>query len=106
MPTNTELRAGTTPRGFNVTLHPERLSLEASHTLNARNPLPEFCEQIGVGNNVIVQQATEKRLKNPVEAWCVVKVEEKPRKLGEAGVYAAMQYRKGKQYYFCALVCV
>ena len=37
----------------------------------------------------------EEWLENPDEAWFVVKVEEKPRKLKEAGVYAAVPYIKG-----------
>lgn len=95
MPTNTELQAGTTPRGFDVHLHPARPSPEARHTRNARNPLPEFCESIAVGENIVVRQATEERLENPNEAWFLAKVEEKPKKLEEAGVYAAVHYSKG-----------
>ena len=95
VPTNTRLGAGTTPRGFNVILHPARPSPEARHTRNARNPLPEFCQQIAVRDNIIVRQAEEERLENPGEEWFVAKVEEKPRKLDEAGVYAAVHYSKG-----------
>ena len=76
-------------------LHPARPSPEARHTRNARNPLPEFCQQIAVRDNIIVRQAEEERLENPGEEWFVAKVEEKPRKLGEAGVYAAVHYSKG-----------
>ena len=95
MPINTELRAGTTPRGFDVTLHPAHPSPEARHTRNARNPLPDFCEQMSVRNNIIVRMAEEERLENPGEEWFVARVEEKPRKLEEAGVYAAVHYSKG-----------
>ena len=48
-----------------------------------------------VGTNVIVRQAAEERLENPDEAWFLAKVEEKPKKLEEAGVYAAVQFSKG-----------
>ena len=81
MPTSTELLAGTTPRGFDVTLRPARPSPEARHTRNARNPLPDFREQLDVGTNVVVRQVAEERLENPDEAWFVAKVEEKPKKL-------------------------
>ena len=42
-----------------------------------------------------MRQAEEERLENPGEEWFVAKVEEKPRKLDEAGVYAAVHYSKG-----------
>ena len=45
--------------------------------------------------NVVVRQAAEERLENPEEAWFVAKLEEKPKKLEEAGVYAAVNYNKG-----------
>ena len=67
MPINTELGAGTTPRGFDVTLHPACLSPETRHTRSARNLLPEFFGQIAVRNNIIVWQVAEERLENPGE---------------------------------------
>ena len=50
---------------------------------------------ISVGENIIVRLAAEERDINPDEEWFVAKIEEKPRKLEEAGVYAAVPFEKG-----------
>ena len=44
---------------------------------------------------MVIQQAAWERLENPDEAWFVAKLEEKPKKLEEAAVYAAVHYNNG-----------
>ena len=65
------------------------------HTQNARNPCQEFCAGLKVGDNIVVRIADEEREMNPDEEYFVCKIEEKAIKLSEAGVYSAVNFKKG-----------
>ena len=66
-PANTETKAGKTPRGWTVTLEPKRQTLASRHTRGARNPLPEFCQELKVGQNIIVRVSNDEKDDNPDE---------------------------------------
>ena len=68
--------------------------MKCRHTRNARNPLPEFWEELRIGNNVIVGVSNEEREANPDEEYFIAKIVEKARKLEEDGTYSAVLYRK------------
>ena len=60
-PANTGMSAGTTPQATTVSLAPARPAPEARQTRNARNPLPEFCEGLAVGQNIIVRVSNDEK---------------------------------------------
>ena len=91
---NISMKAGTTPKASNVVLLPARPTPEIRHTRNARNPLPEFCKKLKVGDNVIVRVANEERLLNPDEEYFVAKVEQDAMQLNEAGTYSTVAFKK------------
>ena len=92
---NITLAAGTTPNVSTVKLYSARPAPEARHTRNARNPLPEFCSSLNIGNSIIVRSANkEEGEKNPDEDYFVVRIEEGAPKLDEAGVYSTVLFRK------------
>jgi hypothetical protein len=93
-PVNANLTAGTTPRGTSIVIPPLQQTQEARHTRNARNPLPEFCESLKIGTNVVVRVSAEERSENPDEEYFVAKIEEKAKKLEEDGVYSAVPFKK------------
>jgi hypothetical protein len=93
-PNNTTLKAGATPQATIEVIEPQRQAPEARHTRNARNPLPEFCRGLKVGENVIVRVSAEERALNPNEEYFVAKIEEKAKQLEEGGVHSAVQYQK------------
>ena len=93
-PANVNLQTAKTARATRVVLNSCRLAPEARHTRNARNPLPEFCEGLNVGDNIIVRVSNEEKAANPDEEYFVAKIEEKAVKLEEAGVYSAVQFKK------------
>jgi hypothetical protein len=95
MPANAELLAAATPRGLIVNIPAARPAPDMRHTRNARNPLPDFCEGLTVGNNIVVRISNDERADNPDEEYFVAKIEERAKKLDEAGTYSAVQYRKG-----------
>ena len=64
------------------------------HTRNARNPLPEFCNELKVGQNIIVRVSDEEREDNPDEEYFVAKIKGKVKQLEEDGVYSAVTFRK------------
>mmetsp|Transcript_37338 Transcript_37338/g.67147 ORF Transcript_37338/g.67147 Transcript_37338/m.67147 type:complete len:148 (+) Transcript_37338:840-1283(+) len=73
---------------------PARPTPELRHTRNARNPLPEFCKKLKLGDNIIVRVANEKRLLNADEEYFVAKIEEEAVQLNEAGTYSAVAFKK------------
>ena len=68
--------AGTTPKASTVKLYPTQPAPKACHNRNARNPLPEFCSSLNIGNNIIVRVANKEREKNPDEDYFFAKIEE------------------------------
>ena len=70
------LEAGVISPGSTLRLDSDRLTAEARHTRNARNPLPEFCTGLKIGSNVVVRIAEEEREMNPDEEYFVAKIEE------------------------------
>ncbi len=93
-PANGELLTAKTARATAVVVRSSRPAPEACHTRNARNPLPEFCKGLSVGDNIIVRVAEEEKESNPDEVYFVAKIEEKAVKLEEAGTYSAVQFKK------------
>ena len=91
---NTTLAAGTTPRATIVKLYSARPTPSARHTRNARNPRPEFCTGLKIGENVIVRASQEERNLNLNEDYFVAKIERKAKKLDEGGMYSAQPYQK------------
>lgn len=91
---NINLKGGTTAKASNIVLLPARPTPEARHTRNARNPLPEFCKKLKVGENVIVRVANEERLMNQDEEYFVAKIEQEALQLNEAGMYSAVAFKK------------
>ena len=83
---NTTLAAGTTPKASTVVLYSARPTPAARHTRNARNPPPEFCNSLSVGNNITVRVSNEEREDNSDEDYFVAKIEKRAKKLDEAGV--------------------
>jgi len=77
-----------------VRLHSARPSPEARRTRNARNPLPDFCEGLSVGENIIVRVSNDEKDENPDEEYFVAKIEEKAKQLEEEGVYSDVLYKK------------
>lgn len=77
-----------------VTLQSSRPAPAARHTRGARNPLPEFCKGLKVGQNIVVRVSNEEKDDNPDENYFVAKVEEKAIKLEEGGTYSAVLYKK------------
>ena len=73
-----------------VTLQPKQQTLASRHTRGARNPLPEFCQELKVGQNIIVRVSNDEKDDNPDEEYFVAKIQEKARKLEEAGTYSAV----------------
>ena len=88
------LSAGTTPRATAVKLCASGPTPAARHTRNARNPLPSFCEESTIGQNVIVRVRDDERATNPDEDYFVGKIEKKPLKLDKDGTYSAVLYKK------------
>ncbi len=88
-PANQCQRVGITPRTTEVALNSARQSPEARHTRNSRNPLPEFCNKLSMGQNIIVWVANNERLDNPDKDYCVVKTEGWATKLEEGGPRSA-----------------
>ena len=86
--------AGTTARATTVVLHSTRPVPVARHTQNARNPLPEFCERLCVGKNIVVRVSNEEKADNLDEDYFVAKIERKAMKLEEDGTYSAVPYRR------------
>ena len=68
--------------------------LDSCHNRNARNPLHEFCDALSVGDNVIVRVSKEEEDDNPDENYFVAKIEEIALRLGEAGTYSAVPFKK------------
>ena len=93
-PANINVKAGTTPEATNVVLMPARPTPQLRHTRNARNPLPGFCKNLKVGDNVIVRVANEERMENQDEDYYVAKIEGDALQLDEAGTYTAVLYKK------------
>ena len=93
-PANINLQSAKTARATTVKLQSARPAPEARHTRNARNPLPEFCEELSIGDNIIVRVSKEEKADNPDEEYFVAKIEEKAVKLEEAGTYSAVQFKK------------
>ena len=87
-------KVATTPRETAVTLQSARPAPESRHTRNSRNPLPEFCEGMTIGMNVIVRVSHEEKEANTDEEYFAAKIEEKARKLEESGTYSAVSYNK------------
>ena len=83
-----------TPKASNVVLLPALPTPEARHTRNVRNPLPEFCRKLRVGDNVIVCVTNEERLLNPDEEHFVAKIEQDVLLLNEAGTYSTVAFKK------------
>ena len=94
-PDNTDLKAGTAPRGTYVKLYSAHPTAEARHTRNSRNPLPEFCNSLKVRDNISVWVHNNERARNPNEDYFVAKIEKGARKLDEGGVYSVVKYNKG-----------
>ena len=93
-PANTDTKAGKSPRATTVTLQSARPAPAARHTRGARNPLPEFCKELKVSQNIVVRVSNEEKDESPDENYFVAKVEEKAIKLEEGGTYSAVLYRK------------
>ena len=89
------LVAGTTPRAVPRLLHSARLSAEACNTRNARNPLPELCGGLRVGDNIISQLANKERKSNPDEDYFIANIEGQDKKIDGAGIYSCVSYKKG-----------
>ena len=89
------LEEGTVPAGSTIRLDPAQPSPEARHTRNARNPLPDFCTGLKIGNNVVARIAEEERAINPDEEYFVAKVEVRAKKIDKAGFYSAVEFKKG-----------
>ena len=68
--------------------------MEERHTRNARIPLPDFCEGLSVGENMIVRVSNNEKEDNPDEEYFVAKIKEKAIKLEEAGTYSAIPFKK------------
>ena len=88
------LKAGTTPKASNVVLLPALPTPEARHTRNAKDPLPEFCKKLKVGDNVIVCVENEERWLNPDEEHFVTKIEQDALQLNEARTYSTVASKK------------
>ena len=86
---NESRKAGTTPRATELALKSAQSAPAARYTRNARNPLPEFCEKLSVGQNIIVRVANNERSDNPDEEYFVGKIEGKAMTLEEGGTYSA-----------------
>ena len=69
------LAAGTTPKASSVKLYSAQPASEARHTRNARNPSPQFCSSLNVGNNIIVLVSNEERENSPDEDYFVARIE-------------------------------
>ena len=63
------LEVGIIPPGSSVRLESANLPAESWHTRNACNPLLEFCIELKVGNNDVVQIAEEEWEINPDEEY-------------------------------------
>ena len=61
-PANSETKAGITPRGTTVILEPSRQTIDTHHTRGARNPLPEFCQGLKLGQNIVARVSMLKSL--------------------------------------------
>ena len=101
------LVAGTTPHAVPRLLHSARPSAEACNTRNARNPLPELCGGLRVGDNIISQLANKERKSNPDEDYFIYNIEGGDKKIYGAGIYRCVSYKKGywivcaQWYVFC-----
>ena len=93
-PASAGATTGTTPQATYVVIPPLRQAPTARHTRNTRNPLPEFCERLKAGSNVIVRVSEDEREFNPGEDYFIAKVEGKAKKLEEDGVHSAVMFRK------------
>jgi len=91
---DSDLKAGTTPKATSVKLQSARPAPASRHTRNARNPLPEFCEKLKVGENIIARIAEEEKSYNPDEEYFVAKIEERAKKLEEDGTFCAVPFKK------------
>lgn len=69
MPANSETKAGITPRGTTVILEPSRQTIDTRHTRGARNPLPEFCQGLKLGQNIVAHVSKEEKEDNPNEEY-------------------------------------
>lgn len=108
-PDNVDLTAGLTPRATTVTLQSAKQTAESRHTQIARNPLPEFCNNLKVGDNIVVRVAEEEQELNPNEHYFVARIVEKAKQLEEAETYSAVNFKKNdwivsvQWYIFCAI---
>ena len=87
-------KAGTTPRATSKVLRSARPEPAGRQTRNSRNPLPEFCRNLKLGENVVVRVSNGEREDNPNENYFVAKIEEKAKQLSEAGTYSAVHFKK------------
>ena len=92
-PANVHLQSAKTAGATVVVPQSSRLTPAARHTWNARNPLPELCEESSVGDNIIVWVSKEEKADNPDKGYCVAKIEEKAMKLEEIGSCRAIQFK-------------
>jgi len=100
-PANLQLQSARTARATTVKLQSSCPAPEARHTRNARNPLPEFCEGLSIGDNIIVRVSKEEKADNPDEEYFVAKIEDKAVKLEEAGTYSAVKFKKMIGLFLC-----
>ena len=92
---NLQLQTAKTPRATSGVLRSARPAMqERHHTQIAKNPLPNFCEGLSVGENIIVWVSNEAKEDNPGEEYFVTKIKEKAVKLEEAGTYIAIPFKK------------
>ena len=91
-PANTDTKAGKSPRATTMTLQSSMPAPAARHTRGARNPLPEFCKGLKLGQYIVIRVSNEKKDDCPDENYVVAKVEEKSIKLEEGGTYSAVLY--------------
>ena len=87
-------KTGTTPSADTAVIQSLRQDLTPRHTWNARNPLPALCNELKVGQNIIVRVSGEVREDKPDKKYCVAKIEGKVKQLEEGGVYSAVTFRK------------
>ena len=89
-PSNLQLQTAKTPRATSVVLRSACPAMEERHTRNARNPLPDFCKGLSVGENTIVRVSNSEKEDSPDEEYFVAKIKEKAIKLEESGTYSTI----------------
>ena len=77
-----------------MVIRPLRQAPTLIHNGNERNPLPEFCNELKVGQDIIVCVFDEEREDNPGKECFVAKIEGKAKEMEEDGVYGTVTFRK------------